>query len=305
MADIYTLSGKISSLEKLFITEAHLKKIISAKTFEEFINCLEGTFFSFPSISSPDEIFEFFEKEREKLVEEITRNLDEKIRTFFLLKYDYHNLRVLIEGKQEFSYYSILNFYILKKKVEGKIDYSQIPEFLHNAIGIVKSEKKLEEKLLNLKRNYYENLYKIAKGICEFLKNYVKIEIDFANLHIFLNKKLGEIPLKVSDLIDNGNIEREKFLNDEKLRNSLTQIYKGISVPVNEENFEIERYKTLIFYLKNARIIPDGIEKVLSFYIAREIEIENLQRIAIFKFYSQPEDILKKIVIPPYQYKGE
>jgi hypothetical protein len=63
------------------------------------------------------------------------------------------------------------------------------------------------------------------------------------------------------------------------------------------------RYKILIDYLKYARIKPYGIDKIVSFYLAREIEIENLQRLTISKSYKQDENFLKKIMIKPYQYK--
>jgi vacuolar-type H+-ATPase subunit C/Vma6 len=59
----------------------------------------------------------------------------------------------------------------------------------------------------------------------------------------------------------------------------------------------------LIEFLKIGRIKPYGIDKIISFYKAREIEIENMQKIAISKFYRESEDFLKKISFPLYQYR--
>ncbi|MCM8802883.1 MAG: V-type ATPase subunit [Candidatus Omnitrophica bacterium] len=305
MLDIYFLSGKINSLEKKFIDSEKMKKIIECKTFEEFVNILEGSFFKMPShISSPEEIFNFFENERIKLIEEIKKIGDEIIVKFFLIKYDYFNITILIENKQEFSYYGTIEFYTLKDAFE-KNDLSKLPEFLQDAFRIYKSKFAIEDKLLFLKNDYYKKLYEIAVTLSDFSKNYVKIEIDFANIKNYLNKKLNEKKVTKNDFIEDGNIQREIFLDENLLLEKLKLKYKKIEIPLNEENIENEKYKVLIDYLKEGRIKSYGIDKIISFYLAREIEIENIQRIAITKFYKMDENFFKKILIPPYQYKGE
>lgn len=305
MLDIYFLSGKINSLEKKFIESEKLKKIVESKTFEEFVNILEGSFFKIPShIANPDEIFKFFENERMKLVEEIEEINDEKIIIFFLLKYDYYNLSLLIENKDDFSFYGTLNFYTLKYAFE-KNDLSKIPEYLKEGFLICKSKNSIEEKLLFLKNSFYKKIYEIAEILSEFIKNYVRIEIDFANVQNYLNRKLHDKKTDIRDFIKGGFIKPEKFLDETSLLESISLKYKNLELPLNEENIEKERYKILIKYLKEGRIKPYGIDKIISFYLAREIELENLQRIAISKFYRVSESFLNKILIPPYQYKEE
>ncbi|MCM8766522.1 MAG: V-type ATPase subunit [Candidatus Omnitrophica bacterium] len=303
MLDIYFLSGRINSLEKKFIDFEKIKKIVECRTFEEFVNILEGSFFKMPThISNPDEIFNFFENERYKLIEEIRGLGDEIIVKFFLIKYDFFNLTILIENKQEFSYYGTIEFYILKDAFE-KNDLSKIPDFLHDAFSIFKSKFTLEEKTLLLKNNYYKKLYEISLNLSDFCKNYVKIEIDFANIKNYLNKKINEKKISINDFIENGNIKREFFLDENLLLEKLKLKYKKIEIPLNEENIENQRYKVLIDYLRIGRIKTYGIDKIISFYLAREIEIENIQRIAIAKFYKMNENFIKKALIPPYQYK--
>lgn len=300
MLDIYFLSGKINSLEKKFIDYEKLKKLIESKTIEEFANLLEGSFFKIPShILTCEDIFKFFENEKLKLIEEIKKIFEKEIIYFFLLKYDYHNLAVLIESKENYSIYGNTNFYILKEAF-GKNDLSKIPDFLHNAFKIAKSTNSIKDKLLFLKIDYYQILYEIAKKISEFLKNYVKIEIDFANLEIYLNLKLFEEKIEISRFIKNGNIKIEKFLEEESLKKAFISEYKKDIDFVEEK---IEKYRIIIEYLKKGRIKPFGIDKIISFYIAREIEIKNLQNLALSKFYKQEEDFLKRISMKPYQYK--
>jgi V/A-type H+-transporting ATPase subunit C len=302
MNNIYFLSGKIISLEKKFIDGERLKKIIESKTFEEFVNALEGSFFKIPSVSNASGILNFFESERIKLFEEIRKINDERIINFFSLKYDYYNLSLIVLNKENFSFYGVLNPYTLKYAFE-KNDLSKIPDILFESFAICKSKIPLDEKLLYLKNDYFKKIQIIAEKISKFTENYLKIEIDFANIQNYLNRKLSEKKINKNDFIKGGFIRIENFIDEASLWKEISFKYKKIEIPLNEENIERERYKTLIEFLKIGRIKPYGIDKIISFYKAREIEIENMQKIAISKFYRESEDFLKKISFPLYQYR--
>jgi V/A-type H+-transporting ATPase subunit C len=302
MNNIYFLSGKIISLEKKFIDSERLKKIIESKTFEEFVNALEGSFFKIPSVSNVSGILNFFESERIKLFEEIRKINDERIINFFSLKYDYYNLSLIVLNKENFSFYGVLNPYTLKYAFE-KNDLSKIPDILFESFAICKSKIPLDEKLLYLKNDYFKKIQIIAEKISKFTENYLKIEIDFANIQNYLNRKLSEKKINKNDFIKGGFIRIENFIDEASLWKEISFKYKKIEIPLNEENIERERYKTLIEFLKIGRIKPYGIDKIISFYKAREIEIENMQKIAISKFYRESEDFLKKISFPLYQYR--
>jgi len=302
MNNIYFLSGKIISLEKKFIDGERLKKIIESKTFEEFVNALEGSFFKIPSVSNASGILNFFESERIKLFEEIRKINDERIINFFSLKYDYYNLSLIVLNKENFSFYGVLKPYTLKYAFE-KNDLSKIPDILFESFAICKSKIPLDEKLLYLKNDYFKKIQIIAEKISKFTENYLKIEIDFANIQNYLNRKLSEKKINKNDFIKGGFIRIENFIDEASLWKEISFKYKKIEIPLNEENIERERYKTLIEFLKIGRIKPYGIDKIISFYKAREIEIENMQKIAISKFYRESEDFLKKISFPLYQYR--
>ncbi|MCD6408460.1 V-type ATPase subunit, partial [bacterium] len=157
--DILVECGKIKVREKYFLSQVDIDKLIGAKNFNEFISVLEKSFYKIPSgITSSVQIIDFFEKEREKLIDEIEKNTTEEIYTIFTLKYDFHNLKLLAEKKEEkqmISLYSRVDYYSLKESVEKK-DYRKIPEYLNKSIKILSDEKMvLEEKLLKLKKEYY------------------------------------------------------------------------------------------------------------------------------------------------------
>ncbi|MFN3246638.1 MAG: hypothetical protein ACK42K_08050, partial [Leptonema sp. (in: bacteria)] len=49
--------------------------------------------------------------------------------------------------------------------------------------------------------------YEIAVNLSDFCKDYVKIEIDFANIKNYLNKRLNEKKLSINDFIEKHNIQ--------------------------------------------------------------------------------------------------
>ncbi len=304
MIDIYFLSGRINSLEKKFINEEKLKKILESKTFEEFVGYMEDTFFNFSFLHSInyDEIVSFFENERLKLIEEIKKNFEFEypIYPFFLLKYDYHNLYIILENKKDFSLYGTVKFYMLQESIEKK-DFSKLPEYLISGSRILILNKSLKEKFLLLNKSYYEELFNLAEKISEFVRNYVKIEIDFANLKTYFNSLIFEEKIEKDFLIPNGKIKIEDFLDREKLLKKFNSEYKFLSFPV-PENLLISKYNAEIRFLKEGRVKPFGIDKIISFYLAREIEIENIFRITLGKFYKFEEVFYKKTYIFPYSY---
>ena len=300
--DIYSESGRIRALEKKFLTSKQVQSIIEAKNIGEVISILEKSFYKFPSpILNTEEIIELLDKERNFIYEEIEK-ISPDILRIFLLKNDFFNLRIILENKSNYVLPCNLPGQILKGYIEG--NKGNIPDFLKKGVKIVKSEKNIEEKLLDLKNEYYIQLYNLLTAFnSSFIEKYGKIEIDFANLSTFILKKKKGEKIVSSFFIRNGNTRAEKFLNEEAILKSLTKEYKITDIPINEESFEIIRYKAIMNYIKEGRIIPYGIEVIFSYFIAREIEVEIIQKLLISKFYNIDENILKKQPVIVYQWK--
>lgn len=300
--DIYSESGRVKSLEKKFLTSQQIQRLVEAKNIGEFVSIAEKSFYILPlTVSDIEEIIEYFSKERESFYEEIEKHAPSLLKVF-LIKNDFFNLKLIAEGKEDYIYPGNLPPQILKRSVEEK--RIEVPDFLKKAIIILKMEKDIEEKLLRLKNEYYSQLYNLLTNFnSDFITGWGKIEIDFANLSTFIIKRKKEEKIDKKDFIENGNLKREKFINEEILFKSLKSHYREIKIPVNEENFQIEKYRITMNYIKRGRIIPSGIETVFSYFIAREIEMETVQRLFSGKFYNIEESRIKNWVIPPYQWR--
>ncbi|MCD6408270.1 V-type ATPase subunit, partial [bacterium] len=102
---------------------------------------------------------------------------------------------------------------------------------------------------------------------------------------------------------EDGKIPPDFFEEEEKLWKKVFSEYK-MKTPVDTKNFEIEKYRVIMEHIKKARIIPYGIEVIFSYYLAREIELETVERITLGKFYNIETSLMNKWKFSPYQYGG-
>ncbi|RKY30841.1 MAG: hypothetical protein DRP67_03705 [Candidatus Omnitrophota bacterium] len=302
MKDIIFESGRIKSLEKKFLSRTDFEKIIDAPDFKSSLSEIEKGFYRLKDITLCQQIINFFESEREKLIKEIEQTLPENLSNFFKIKYDFHNLKVFlkerfgIKGNEIYSFSGIVDPYSLKYSLENR-DFDIIPEILKDTLmefAEIKSDN--PDTYFSFLRKEY---YRIIKNLIEkekngFLNGYISIEIDFANISSFLLKKQKD------ELIDGGNIKKEDFYDEKKLWKSVKEFYPYVEVPIKEKDYEKVKKNAIINFLKSSRRIGYGIEVIFSYFSARFIEMENLQRILIGKFYNLPSQILKDWIIDCY-----
>ena len=305
MRDIIFESGRIKSLEKKFLSRSNFERIIESPDFKSSLSEVEKGFYKLQNITSSQQIIKFFENEKEKLIREIEGSLAENLANFFKIKYDFHNLKVFVKekfgirGKEIYSFSGIVDPYSLKYSLENR-DFDVLPEILRDTIREFVSLKTDNPQIYFsfLNKKYYQLLKSIiGKEKNEFLNGYLSIEIDFANISFFLFKKSSNIK---EELIEGGNIHLDKFIDEETLWKSLKEVYPEVGVPLKERDFEKFKNRVIIDFLKEARKKGYGVEVVFSYFVARQIEMENLQRILIGKFYNLPSEILKEWIINCY-----
>jgi len=201
--DIYSESGRIKSLEKRFLTYQQIQKLIEVKSLTEFVALTGKSFYKLPSnVSSAEEVSEFFNKERENFYREVEKYAPSLLK-IFLLKNDFFNLKLIAEGKENFVYPGNLPGQILKRSVEER--KIEVPDFLKKGVEIVKGKKDIEEKLLNLKNEYYIQIYKTLSSFLSstfdsndeiifpiFLFKYSLNFFSISSSHLFINSFFNE-----------------------------------------------------------------------------------------------------------------
>jgi V/A-type H+/Na+-transporting ATPase subunit C len=304
--DYLAISGRIKFRETKFLTAGFLDNLAAAKSFEDFAGMLENGNFSLPHVKTSDELINFFENNLTELMQEMEDNLPASLFSFFTLKYDYHNLKLISAGKtgkedKNYSLFSAVDFFTLKAAAETG-NRREIPSYLREALDIAIADKNPAEKSLAFKKNYCLSAREILEGEnSPFLNRYLKILIDFSNISIFIQKKDSGAKMEEKNLTAGGNIAKNVYGSEEDLWKKINTQYH-IDTPLTAENFDKQKDKAVMAFIKDARVMPSGIEVIFAYFLAREIELNNVRRLSIGKFYSVDEKQLKDWILPPYQY---
>lgn len=309
--DTLAVSGKIKSLEKKFLTAAEIVKLVQAKTFGEFMGMLSGSHYQPPqNISEIEELSGFFENASVLLIEEMRKNLSPALYRYFLLKYDFHNLKIIsvmqdtAKAERNYSALSMVDYFTIKEAFQSK-NYKDIPAYLKPALSAVSVMQDKEDISIHLKKAYLKTAAGLLKGFDSgFIDDYLRIETDFANISTFIQQDMADTGKGGAEIfIEGGKIRKEKFSAGEILWDAVNSAYKGtVTTPVTAEDYDIERYKALINHIKSGRVFPSGIETIFAYFAGRQIEMDNIRRLAEGKFYNASPDVLTQWVIPPYQY---
>lgn len=308
--DIIAISGKIKSLEKKFLNSAEIAKLAQVKTFGEFASLLSDSFYKIPAnISGIEDLSGFFENTSVLLSEEMRKNLPVDLYRYFLLKYDFHNLKIISTMQDEkaeryYSVHSIVDYFTMKEAFQSK-NHKDIPAYLKHALSAISGMQDKDNILLHLKKAYFKTAAVLLKEFeSRFIGDYLRIEIDFANISAFIQQDMAGLGNSVAGMfIEGGKIRKAKFSAAEILWDAVNSTYKGaVATPVTAEDYDLERYKALLSHIKSGRIVPSGIETVFAYFTGRQIEMDNIRRLAEGKFYNVNPDVLSLWAIPPYQY---
>ncbi|GEM_PF-974719 len=309
--DILAISGRIKSLEKRFLTSGEMAGIIRSRTFNELAAMLASSRYRIPqNVTKSGELFSVFEDSAAELVEEMRKNLPVSLFRYFLLGYDYHNLKIICgipsNGNEEGNYsaHSYVDHETMKRAFREK-NNTGIPDYLKPAITIMSGKKDDGMLSLQLKKEYYS----AASGLLEktrsrFVKNYLRIEIDFANIATFIQEDIAGLEKgDVEMFMDGGRIRKERFSAGEVLWKAVDTAYRGlVATPVTAEDYDIARYGALMAHIRKGRVVPFGIETIFAYFAGRQIELDNVRRIVTGRFYDVSQDVLSLWAIPPYQY---
>lgn len=309
MDNIISLSGSIKSLEKRFLTADVLTRAVQARSFGEFATLLAEGWYRLPqTLLTAEDLTEFFEGCTAELVDEMRRDLPLDIYHYFVLEYDYHNIELLIhkdryavEREKDYFRHSSVDYFTLKTSLENN-NYKDIPEHLKDVLYFVHNNISAEGLSLSLKRMYYRTVRELLKSAgSDFIDKYLSIEIDFFNIGTFIQQKIAGIQFGKTSFIDGGNIKVERFAVENVLWESVGKRYRNVSVPITLQNYDTARYTAVMNYIKEGRFIPYGIETVFTYFVGRRLELDNVRRLAIGKFYGVDPKVLSDWVLPPYQ----
>ena len=282
--------------EKKLLNEDRLIKMLETNSFKEILRILNDTDYSYSiAITMQDDEYEKIingELERVfKFTREISKN-NQEIVDLAALKYEYHNLKLLLKDKG-----NVLDVYNISTGIIDK-------EELMNNFNEVKKYKDFKEACIKLDKMYFKHLLKLANStnISLFI-DYAKISIDRYNIVTFLRLKKQNRNVDYLDdiLVDGGSISKEELIKVYFNNTYLLLFKKKIATKTwdtfekNGDILEIEKIfdNMIISLAKEYKYITIGPEPIFTYIIAKEYELKALRLILSAKLNDIDIELVK------------
>ncbi|MFA5577067.1 MAG: V-type ATP synthase subunit C [Tissierellaceae bacterium] len=313
-------------LETRLLSRARLERMVDAKDMEDLLKVLGETEYAnvMGGLARVEEYERILSSELErvyKLMYEISK--DRIVVDLLALKYDYHNLKVVIKEKilqkdLEEMYMSIGSMDFLKIKMDYLAgNLRDMDPNLREAIEEVERDFEINEDPqridIIIDKYYFSHLYQLAESTdIPLFIDYVKDLIDFTNIRTLIRVKKQNKDIKFLEevVVPNGKIARDDIvlsINDSiegiaakfKSYDVGPDIRKGLE-KYQESNRLSEFEKLMDDYLmdinKPSKYVNFGPEPIFSYILAKETEIKALRIIMVSKLNKlSPDDIRERL----------
>lgn len=319
----------IRILEKRLLTRNRLERMIEAQTPEEVLKLLGETEYSqdMADIHGSQD-YEIILKRETERVFSIVRNMIKNtgIVDVLSLKYDYHNLKVLLKSKitgKDFS--SLLmqagTIDASKFKVKFETQSNDLPQEIMEAIDEV--QKDFEENHnpqridIIVDKHYFRNLSRLAKEIdVKVITDYVEGLIDFQNMITLfrVQKQKRDARFLETVIFEGGTISKNKIvasindntdtiLNKFKKEKLGTYLVKGLEAFSETKRLsELEKISDnyLMELNKESKYVVFGPEPLFTYLVAKEREINAVRMIMVSKINNISSDKIRERLSETY-----
>ena len=313
------LSAMLRAREPKLLNRDKAERMLDAVTFEEAAKLLTDCGYPDMSQLNADEIDEALAQHRADIYGELERMCNDKsIVDVFKVKYDYHNAKAIIKSEAMGTDAAYLMSGSGRIKPDELLTnyneerYNLIPEALGSAMREAKetlartANPQLADFVLD--RAYYKELLQSAeKSGSEFLKGYVQLLIDTANLKSSIRTarmhKNQDFLREV--LIDGGATGVERIISSGGPEN-LAPLYVHTVLEKAAElgtvaaeggtmtAFELACDNAVNSYLSNAKLVSYGEETVIAYMAAVETEITAIRMILTSKLAGIDADAIRE-----------
>ncbi len=298
--------AKVRAVENRLLDRVKLARLSEAEGLSEAVKILKESGYEG---ETAEQMLSF---EREKTYA-FLRDISPVKETFdiFLLKNDYHNIKVLLKAEflgKDFDFLLTDSGRYPAQKIKNMIfnrAFGELPQIMQTAIikAIDIFEKTKDPQLAEivLDRAASDEMSALAKNAeSDYISDIVSVMTDLENILSYVRvmriKKGADFLLKA--LSDGGKIKPEAYVRE--MGAPLSEILSGSvysSLAEFEKNIsELEKQTDnfLIRYIKKAKYITFGIEPLVAYLIAKENEIKQAQIILTGKKNDLSSDIIKE-----------
>lgn len=315
---------RIRVYETKLLDKSKLDRMIDSHSASEALKVLQETEYAniMTNIKRAED-YEIILSEELKRVFEIMYDIshEKSLIDLMSIKYDYQNIKVILKGmflKEDLSYLLInvgtIDSFRLKNLIENN-DIRDLSVIMREAIEqtILKFQESNDPKIIDiiLDKYMFKQLIQIKNEINDaFLDKYVKALIDSTNIKTLLRVKKQNKDREFLDLviIKGGFLEKDRvlsMLNDsvenivsklaftdyaEFIRTGIEYYTKTNSVSMLEKL--IDNY--IMNIMKDAKIIPFGVEPLIAYIYAKETEIKIIRIIMVGKLNNIATEVIRE-----------
>lgn len=309
---------RLRVFETRLLDKAKLDRMIDSSSAEDVIKILKETEYSniMTNVKKAEDYENMLSLELERVYKELyDMCANKKIVDIMSIKYEYHNIKVLLKGKflnKDFSdiLIPIGRMDIVKfKNIIIENDYSDLTKTMRLGIEetITRFNLTKDSQLIDMILDMYmfEELREIAQELNDkFITKYIKAQIDLTNIRTLLRVKNQnkERDFLQRALIKGGIIDIDTLIslfNDaasnipvklshtdyyEMLKNNTT--YEGGVLEKSMDNY-------IMKLMKDAKMIPFGMEPIIAYIYAKETEIKVIRIIMVGKLNNINAEIIR------------
>lgn len=318
--DYLFLSTRIRALERSLLTRERMERMLEAKSDEDAAKVLTECGYPEMGRVQVDTVNAALAEQREKTFRDLYAFApDPTIVDVFKVKYDYHNVKVILKSEAMGQDPERLMMDIgrvpaeeLLEKVRSS-DLRGLPPVLQAAAQqareVLGSTGDPQLADFALDRAYFEDMTQLAqKSGSRFLEGYVRINIDAANLKSAvrtLRLDKGAEFLK-GVLFPGGNIDVGRILNTVSSGSSLEELYTVSALRAAAEagmsavsGGGLTRFEKLVddavnAYVGGAKYVAFGEAPLVGYLAAKETEFTAVRIIMTGRLAGLPADIIRE-----------
>lgn len=318
--DYLFLTAMLRAREAKMLTRDKMERMLDIPDFDESVKFLLDCGYADMSGMDADQIENALEEHRAAIFEEIDLISPERdLVSAFRVKYDYHNVKVIIkaegadvDGAHLLSRSGRVPLQVLIDAYNNE-DYRFIPSPMAHALteakGILARTGNPQLSDFTVDKTYYSELSHISSKLCgTFLTEYTRILIDSANLRATIRTlRLGrDLDFLKTALIAGGNVGAERLASTAISGDGVASAF--LSTPFESAAqygvaaasggsltaFELECDNAVTKYLGKAKLVGFGDDPVIAYLSAVEIEITAVRMILTGKRAGINPDIIRE-----------
>ena len=328
---IYTQAvARLRVLEKRLLNKLKIERMIDSTSPEDVLKILQETEYAslMVNVKRPEDYNILLKEELNRIYSLMYKvSPDPVIVDIMSLKYDYHNIKVLLKARaldKDFSHMLIPVGTVDLEKLKSymtNMEYKDLKPKMMEAILLAEKiyhELKDPQKIdIILDKYLYIDMLERAKETeIDFVVDNIKMNIDFSNIKsiIRLKKQEKDVKFLKEVILEGGDITKEVLIKafDEPIENLATKFSSlkygevlrlGLDEYIKTGKLSLLEKLSEDYIMKNlkpAKYITFGPEPIFAYIIAKETEIKVIRIIMVGKLNNVDTAIIRERVREVY-----